>query len=79
MEELKKVIEEIKQLNSELLKSKKALNKNIKDTDAQTEVEHYEAQLVKLEADKERWFKPVKDEKRNEIRNNTLAGPVQGT
>jgi hypothetical protein len=33
-EEIKQLNKKIKQLNSELLKSKKALNKNTQDTDA---------------------------------------------
>jgi hypothetical protein len=64
MEELKKVIDKIEQVNSELLKSKKALNKNTQDIDAHTEVQHYEAQLSDLKADKERWFKLVEEEKK---------------
>ena len=87
MEELKKVIEEIKQLNGDIkqlnLKIEQATlgtgeYKNISDEKISKILLKLEAQLVKLEADKE-WFKKlVEEEKRNEVRNNTLAGPVQG-
>jgi len=85
---------EIKQLNEEI-KQLKEKRDNLLDKDEQSYtkreilvmfMKEYEAhladfklQLVKLEADKE-WFKKlVEEEKRNEIRNNTLVAPIQGT
>jgi hypothetical protein len=91
MEELKKVIDKIEQLNQEI-KQLKEKRDNLLDKDEQSYtkreimfMKEYEAQLLKLEAqlsdlkvDKE-WFKKlVEEEKRNEIRNNTLVAPIQG-
>ncbi len=66
MEELKKVIEEIKQLNEDIKQATLGTGeyKNISDEKISKILLKLEAQLVKLEADKERWFKLVEDEKR---------------
>jgi DNA repair exonuclease SbcCD ATPase subunit len=87
MEELKKVIDKIEQLNDKIEQLKEKRD-NLLDKDEQSYtkreimfMKEYEAQLADfklqlsdLNEDKERWFnKLVEEEKRDEIRNNTLA------
>ncbi len=78
MEQLKKVNEEIKELNDKIEQATlgRGEYKNISEEKISKIQVKLEAQLVKLEADKERWFKLVEEEKRNEYRKNAHEGTI---
>ena len=79
MEELKKVNEEIKELNDKIEQATlgKGEYKNISEEKISKIQVKLEAQLVKLEADKEWLKKLVEEEKRNEFRKNAHQGTLQ--